>query len=233
MARVYYHAPDDSSSQLFTLPPLVPLHIPLTHTYKSLWEDIWKYSGGGGGSWEGVRRLCVEVLHCFGVCKSTRWAKAECWVTVEALEVGQDVTLLSPSSVQAKERQREHFPEERRAERLDHSRCFPGAYRGRGPSGFVSCGCSCLRAKWTTVDLTLDLSSPSLPPSCPFISSSFSALTVCLSPSFLSPSHTCCLPHAFLSWSPKRTVWVRWPKVFPQFHTEWLLVLGYSEKELN
>lgn len=74
---------------------------------------------------------------------------------------GRDLLLSSPFLI-AKERRREHFPKEQRAETLDNSRCFPSAYRGRGPSGFVSCGCSCLWAKWTTVDLTLDLSSLSL-----------------------------------------------------------------------
>lgn len=102
-----------------------------------------------------------------------------------ALEVGQDMTLLSSSSLLTKERQREHFPKEWRAETLDNSRCFPGAYRARGPSGFVSCGCSCLWAKWTTVDLTLDLSS--LPRCLLFVllSLSLSLLTLCLSCSII------------------------------------------------
>jgi len=99
--------------------------------------------------------------------------------------VGQDVTFLSSSFLLVKERQREHFPKEWRAETLDNSRCFPGAYRGRGPSGFVSCGCSCLGAKWTTVDLTLDPSSLSF--SAAFLSFylPLSALTLCLSCSII------------------------------------------------
>lgn len=87
--------------------------------------------------------------------------------------------LLIPSREPERERERERFPKELRAETLDNSRCFPGAYRRRGPSGFVSCGCSCLGAKWTTVDLTLDLSSLSLPPFLVLLSPS--ALTLCLS----------------------------------------------------
>lgn len=105
-----------------------------------------------------------------------------------ASEVGQDVTVLSSSSLLAKERQREHFPKEWRAETLDNSRCFPGAYRGRGPSGFVSCGCSCLWAKWTTVDLTLDLSS--LPLCLLLVLLSLSLLT--LSCSFILLLQICC-----------------------------------------
>lgn len=116
------------------------------------------------------------------------------------MEVGLVVTLfLSPLLTKEKKRERESFPKEQRAETLDNSRCFPGAYRGRGPSGFVSCGCSCLRAKWTTVDLTLDLSSLSLPLFLALLSLSLSlpALTLCLSCSIIpfTASH---LPSASL-----------------------------------
>lgn len=177
-----------------------------------------------------MRRSYVKVF-------TQSWGRAGLkWASVEALEVGQDVTPLSPSPLQAKERQREreHFPEERRAERLDNSRCFPGAYRGRGPSGFVSCGCSCLRAKWTTVDLTLDPSSPSLCLLLVLLSSrSFSTLTVCLSPSFLSPSHSCGL--LFSHDLPGGCgLWVRWPKkckVFPQFYP--LLAFCWNKNQVK
>lgn len=104
-----------------------------------------------------------------------------------ALEVELAMTLSSSSSsflssfLLTKERERERIPKEQRAETQDNSRCFPGAYRRRGPTGFVSCGCSCLWAKWTTVDLTLDLSSFL----CPFISLSLCALSLCLSCSII------------------------------------------------
>lgn len=98
------------------------------------------------------------------------------------------VTLFLLLLIPSREPESERFPKELRAETLDNSRCFPGAYRRRGPSGFVSCGCSCLRAKWTTVDLTLDLSSLSLPPFLVLLSPSALTLSVCPAPSFLPPS---------------------------------------------
>lgn len=186
MARPYYRAPpDDNTSQLFTLALPPPVHIPSTqtHTHKSLRGDSPRKRWKRG-----------EVGERF----TPRQTAGFCPVSVRPMFMGEGRVGVScggsgsktgrdpfpPSSdpkqrAREGERERERFPKELRAETLDNSRCFPGAYRRRGPSGFVSCGCSCLRAKWTTVDLTLDLSSLSLPPFLVLLSPSAPAL--CLS----------------------------------------------------
>lgn len=164
MVWVYYHAPDDNTLQLFTLAPNLSFHTHIQIIMRGLMEE--EVEAGEGG--RGLCPLNLQDLPRFRMANGCWGVGGSCGGTGS----GHDPPLLLLL--------RERFPKEPRAETLDNSRCFPGAYRRRGPSGFVSCGCSCLRAKWTTVDLTLDLSSLSLPfSSCPFISRCTNSLLSC------------------------------------------------------